>query len=146
MEASPKAFELIKKYEGLSLSPYQDAAGYWTVGYGHKIEADEELTGDLTKDEADYLLQTDVERILNGLRRRLSPHLGLTQNQCDALISLAFNIGVEELASSTLIAKFIKGDLIGAAAEFGKWNHCKGMVLSGLTKRREAECALFISP
>ncbi len=71
----------------------------------------------------------------------------LTQNQCDALCSLVFNIGATAFAASTLLKKLNFGDYSGAAAEFIKWNKAtvndKKIPLLGLIKRRQVEKALF---
>ena len=69
----------------------------------------------------------------------------VTQNQCDALVSFAFNLGPANLKSSTLLRKVNSGDFNGAAEEFPKWNHAGGQVLAGLTARRNAEKNLFLS-
>ncbi|EBY2991617.1 lysozyme, partial [Salmonella enterica subsp. enterica serovar Typhimurium] len=49
------------------------------------------------------------------------------------------------LSSSTLLRKLNSGDYAGAADEFLRWNKAGGKVLNGLTRRREAERALFLS-
>lgn len=76
-----------------------------------------------------------------------------TQNQFDALVSFAYNVGLdiddddiaEGLGDSTLLKKHLRGDYAGAKAEFAKWNKSKGKVLNGLTRRRAAEAALYAS-
>jgi lysozyme len=67
----------------------------------------------------------------------------LAQWQFDALVSFAYNCGIGNLKSSTLLRKVNKGDFAGAAREFGKWNKAGGRVLTGLTRRRAAEATLF---
>jgi GH24 family phage-related lysozyme (muramidase) len=66
-----------------------------------------------------------------------------TQNQFDAMVSFAYNVGVGNLAASTLLKKHKAGDFKGAAAEFARWNKAAGKVLPGLTKRRAAEAKLY---
>lgn len=76
-----------------------------------------------------------------------------TQSQFDALVSFAYNVGedidaddiAEGLGDSTLLKKHLRGDHVGAAAEFPKWNKSKGKVLNGLVRRRAAEAALYLS-
>lgn len=66
-------------------------------------------------------------------------------------MSFAYNVGLdiddddiaEGLGDSTLLKKHRRGDYAGAAAEFAKWNKAKGKVLSGLTRRRAAEAAIY---
>ena len=69
----------------------------------------------------------------------------LTQGQFDALVSFAYNLGARALSTSTLLQKLNAGDYTGAADEFPRWNKAGGKVLPGLTWRREAERALFLS-
>ena len=61
------------------------------------------------------------------------------------LVSFAFNLGVGNLKKSTLLKKFNAGDIQGAALQFKSWNKAGGKVLTGLTRRREAEMKLFLS-
>ena len=69
----------------------------------------------------------------------------VTQNQYDALVDFAYNLGVANLASSTLLKK-VNAKLFNEAAEqFPRWNKAGGVVLTGLTKRRNAEKDLFLS-
>jgi lysozyme len=67
----------------------------------------------------------------------------LKQHQFDALVSFAYNVGVGNLRSSTLLRKLNAGDYDGAALEFHRWNRSKGKVLPGLVRRRAAEALLF---
>ncbi|MGZ8286661.1 MAG: lysozyme [Allosphingosinicella sp.] len=66
-----------------------------------------------------------------------------TQSRFDAMVSFAYNVGVANLAASTLLKKHKAGDYKGAAAEFARWNKAAGKVLPGLTRRRAAEAALY---
>ena len=81
-----------------------------------------------------------------GIRRVLPK--GLNDNQCAALLSLAYNIGIYNFRSSTLVRKLNTGDFIGASNEFVRWNKArvkgKLTVIRGLTRRRLAEKALFL--
>lgn len=69
----------------------------------------------------------------------------ISQGMFDALVSFAYNVGAANMASSTLIRKLNAGDIKGAAAEFDRWVYGGGVRLKGLTKRRDAEQALFLS-
>lgn len=69
-----------------------------------------------------------------------------TQAQYDAMVSLAYNIGVEAFRLSTLRRLHLEGDYAGAQAQFARWNKQKGKVLkvlNGLTKRRAAEAQMY---
>ncbi|GKX53986.1 lysozyme [Leminorella grimontii] len=132
---------LIKEFEGLELSKYRDAVGLWTIGYGHLIRSGETFERSLTEQEAEALLRKDLLESERGIRRLVS--VPLTQNQFDALVSFVFNVGVGRLATSTLLKKLNAQDYRGAADELPKWNKAGGNVLPGLTRRRQAERALF---
>jgi lysozyme len=67
----------------------------------------------------------------------------LTQGQFDALIDFTFNLGVYNLANSTLLKLINQGQMEEADREFYRWNKAAGKVLNGLVKRRAAEAALF---
>ncbi|MBM3071479.1 lysozyme [Enterobacter sp. RHBSTW-00994] len=139
-----KGVQLICQFEGLKLERYRDAVGLWTIGYGHLIlkEEMEKLTK-ITTGEAKSILRNDLKRTEDGVKRLLTH--SATQNQFDALISFAFNLGVGNLKKSTLLKKFNSGDMEGAALQFKSWNKAGGKVLAGLTRRREAEMKLFLS-
>ena len=66
-----------------------------------------------------------------------------TQHQFDAMVSLAYNIGMGNFSASTLLRKHKAGDKAGAAAQFAVWNKANKKVMAGLTRRRAAEAALY---
>lgn len=133
--------ELIKSFEGCVLKVYLDAIGLPTIGYGHLIKPGESFTK-ITQKEAEDLLKSDAQIFVDGVSKLLE--VNVTQNQFDALVSIAFNIGLGNLKSSTLLRLINAGDYKGAADQFPRWNKAGGKVLSGLTKRRNAERALFL--
>lgn len=135
---------LIKQYEGLRLTTYKDAVGIPTIGYGHvENPVPPGGTRTITAEAAEQLLRDDLQRFENEVNNMLT--VEVTQNQFDALVSFAFNLGPANLKSSTLLRKVNSGDVNGAADEFLKWNHAGGQVLAGLTARRNAEKTLFLS-
>jgi len=142
MKTSSKGLSLIKSSEGVVLKVYLDAVGLPTIGYGHLIKTGEHFTT-ITLQEAEDLLRKDLVQFENGVNKLVT--VALNQNQFDALVSFAFNLGVGNLASSTLLKKLNSGDYKGAANEFGRWNKASGRVLSGLTTRRQNEMNLFLS-
>lgn len=147
MKISQKGLNLIKRFEGCHLEPYRDPIGLWTVGWGHLIGDGKTLPIEwfrrLTQDEADRLLEKDLERFERGVSR-LCPN-NLTQPRFDALVSFAFNVGLGNLQASTLRRKHNRSDVFGSAQEFLKWNKAGGKILRGLTRRRESESALYLS-
>lgn len=142
MKTSQKGIDLIKKFEGLSLKVYDDAIGLKTIGYGHLIKKCEMFTT-LTQQQAEDLLAKDLKQFEASVTT--SVKVALTQNQFDALVSFAFNLGMANLNSSTLLKKLNAGDITGASNEFVRWNKAGGKPLVGLTRRRLAEKELFLS-
>ena len=133
--------ELIKSFEGLRLNSYLDAVGVWTIGYGHTRTAGPSQS--ISYAQATELLRSDVATFEKAVAE--SVRVPITANQFAALVSFAYNVGSGALRSSTLLRRLNAGDTYGAANEFLRWNRAGGQVLYGLTRRREAERALFLS-
>lgn len=143
MKVSKTGIDLIKKFEGLRLDAYRCPAGYLTAGYGHRSNVTKDTV--MTEEEAENLLKQDLKTFEQGLCKMLNAEeLNVTQNQFDALISFAFNLGLSALAGSTLWRLFTHGDIQGAADEFPKWIYAGGKPLEGLKRRRQAERELFL--
>lgn len=140
---SPAGVRLIQEFEGLRLNPYLCPAGVLTVGYGH-TGADVVAGKAITPAEAEALLRADLGRFERAVSRLVL--VPLNQDQFDALVSFAFNLGEGALASSTLLRMLNAGDYAGAAAQFGRWTLANGASLPGLVRRRAAERALFLTP
>ena len=137
------AFQKIKEFEGCKLQAYQDAAGVWTIGYGHTYNVRE---GDrISQWYADDLLKEDIENVERQLMAlHDSEVLDMTQEQLDAVVSFVFNLGIRRWQYSTLRRYIMLGkskDKI--RAEWMRWVHAGGKRLAGLVKRREWECNRF---
>ena len=146
MRASENGINLIKQFEGCRLTAYQDSVGVWTIGYGWTQPVDGKPVGKgmtITQQKADDLLKQGVVQYENGVNSLVK--VQLNQNQFDALVDFAYNLGVNALRGSTLLKKLNTGDYAGAANEFTKWNKAGGKELAGLMRRREAEKSLFLS-
>lgn len=146
MQTSDKGIALIKEFEGCKLTAYQDSVGVWTIGYGwtQPVDGKPIRAGMTIKQEtAERLLKTGMVSYERDVSRLVK--VGLTQGQFDALVSFTYNLGARSLSTSTLLRKLNAGDYAGAADEFLRWNKAGGKVLNGLTRRREAERALFLS-
>ncbi|HDS4423431.1 TPA: lysozyme [Enterobacter cloacae] len=146
MQTSEKGIALIKEFEGCRLTAYQDSVGVWTIGYGwtQPVDGKPIRAGMTIKQEtAERLLKTGLVSYESDVSRLVK--VGLTQGQFDALVSFTYNLGARSLSTSTLLRKLNAGDYAGAANEFQRWNKAGGKVLTGLTRRREAERALFLS-
>lgn len=146
MQTSDKGIALIKQFEGCKLTAYQDSVGVWTIGYGwtQPVDGKSIRAGMTIKQEtAERLLKTGLVSYESDVSRLVK--VGLTQGQFDALVLFTYNLGARSLSTSTLMRKLNAGDYAGAADEFLRWNKAGGKVLNGLTRRREAERALFLS-
>lgn len=146
MRASENGINLIKQFEGCRLTTYQDSVGVWTIGYGWTQPVDGKTVAKgmtITQQKADDLLKQGVVQFESGVNSLVK--VQLNQNQFDALVDFAYNLGVNALKGSTLLKKLNTGDYAGAANEFTKWNKAGGKELAGLTRRREAEKSLFLS-
>ncbi|MBN5207785.1 lysozyme [Serratia marcescens] len=144
MQTSKRGRDFIKGFEELRLKAYPDpgtGGKPWTIGWGHTKGV---KPGDcITQEQAEEFFSEDLavfELTVNSAIKRT-----MTQNQFDAMVSLAFNIGGPAFAGSTLVKKFNVGDLQAAADEFPKWRNSAGKVMSGLVKRRAAEREMFLS-
>ncbi len=139
---SDKGLAALKSFEGLKLNAYPDpgsGGAPWTIGYGHTgPEVKPGLV--ISQRQADAYLKGDVSRFETAVRR-LAPNT--TPGQFDALVSLAYNIGENALANSTLLRLHNEGKYAESAAQFHAWRFASGKELPGLVKRRAVERALY---
>jgi lysozyme len=148
MRISQRSVDLIKRHEGLRLEAYRDAVGVVTIGYGHTRTA--RLGQLVSAGDAEVLLRADLDSFEAGVARLVARPI--KQSQFDALVSFAFNVGLdidadrraEGLGDSTLLALVNAGRDQDAAIEFFRWNKAGGRPLLGLTRRRLAEAQLFL--
>jgi lysozyme len=137
---SETGLALTRSFEGLRLTAYPDLGGVWTIGYGHTGPGVH--TGlTITREQAEALLAADIARAATAVHHLVT--VTITQNQFDALVDFAFNLGPTTLANSTLLRDLNSGDIPSAAAQFERWDHVRGTVVPGLLRRRKAEAALF---
>lgn len=142
MQASQKALDLIKHWEGCKLQAYLDQKGIPTIGYG-STGPGIELGVSWSQSQANMALVSRVNAISSILSGCLTPLLN--QNQFDAIVSLCYNIGQGAFRGSTLLRKVNQRDYVGAGEEFLKWCHVGKEVSKGLLARREEEKSLFLS-
>lgn len=148
MKVSAAGRKAIAAHEGVRLKAYPDPATGgepWTIGVGHTSAAGPPKVTKgmtITADECDEILSRDLATFEKAVLKVVTAPL--TQNQFDALVSLAFNIGAGNLAKSTLVKKLNARDYRGAADQFTVWNKAAGKVMNGLVKRRAEERALFL--
>lgn len=146
MKLTPEGLALIKRFEGCELTAYLCPAHTWTIGYGHtgpEVRAGQTIT----LAEAEALLLRDVARFDAGVSAACPQ---ATPAQHAAMVCLAYNIGLGNFRKSSVHRLHNAGDVAGAARAFGLWNKATDASgikreLRGLTHRRAAEAALYLS-
>lgn len=140
MRTSQNGIDLIKSFEGCKLTAYKCPSGVWTIGYGHTNGVKQGMK--ITKKQAEHYLKNDLKTYENYVNKYVK--VKLNQNQFDALVSFTFNCGGGALKGSALLKRLNSGNYNAAANELLKWNKSNGIILVGLTRRRNAEKALFL--
>jgi lysozyme len=138
--------EMIKSFEGFRSAPYKCPAGIPTIGYGATFYPDGKKVTmadkAITEQEGTALLQN----MLVSFEKYVDSYCvdTITQNQFDALVSFAYNLGPTNLKSSTLLKKVnANPEDETIHLEFMKWVKAGGKTLKGLVRRREAESQLY---
>ena len=150
MQLSDAGFELIAQFEGFRSAPYLDAVGVPTIGYGNTYYTDgrkvKMTDKPISKDEAKQLKLAIINQdFAPAVRRAIQDvPIPVTQGMFDALVSLAYNIGVGGLSKSSVIRHLKAGNKEAAADAFLLWNKAGDRVLAGLTRRRQAERRVFL--
>ena len=146
MKVSNKGLELIKEFEGFSSVAYLCSAKKATIGYGNTFWEDGtpvKIGDQISKERAETLLKHVVDNF--SVAVEVDIKIEVTQNQFDAMVSLAYNIGLGAFKNSTLLRQLNRGNFVGASQEFLRWDKSNGKPLLGLTRRREREKLLFES-
>lgn len=145
-KVSPAALELIKRFEGYRRKSARLADGRWTIGYGHILTARE--GAEVSLDDAEALLTYDVRPVAAAVDELI--YTPLTQNQFDALVAFAFNVGVDNFRRSSVLRRVNEGALIQAACALEMWRKAdfegERIVVDALVRRRAAEKTLFLTP
>ena len=148
MRLNQTGYNLIKEFEGLSLKPYKCSAGVPTIGYGSTYYENgirvQMSDAPITGARAELLLKHVADRFALKVANLLKKPV--TQNQFNALVSFAFNVGSGALASSTLL-KLVNTNPndVMIAKQFLRWNKANGKTVQGLTNRRIKESALYFT-
>jgi len=144
---SKKGLDLIKKFEGLKLKPYLCSAGVPTIGYGNTLYEN----GKKVSLKDTIITEQRATELLSNSLKNLEQHVDsfcrddINQNQFDALVSFAFNLGPYNL-KSTLLKKVNKNPNDPTIRdEFMRWTKAGGKVLKGLVERRKCEADLYFS-
>jgi GH24 family phage-related lysozyme (muramidase) len=141
---------LIQEFEGEPrLAARLCEGGRYELGYGITFDLDGQpftATSTCTPDYADALFRNALKFFEDGVRRLVT--VPLNSNQFSGLVALAWNIGLENFRSSTVLRRVNEGRMEDAAASFGMWVFAtKGghkQALRGLLRRRYSEAALFL--
>lgn len=144
MKLSQRGIDLIKQFEGYSSKAYPDPAtggAPWTIGYGTTNGVKPGMV--ITAEQAEKMLRDDVAKFESGVSALLK--VPTTQGQFDAMVSLAYNIGLGNFGKSTLLRKHNEKCYSCAAGQFPVWNRAAGKVMNGLTRRRNAERDVYMS-
>lgn len=147
MTVSQKGIDLIKSFEGLSLKSYDDGGGVWTIGYGSTMWTDGTKVKEgqsVGIEGAEKLLTWEINNKAKIVDQLIKSKIN--QNQFDALVSFAYNLGIGSLQKSTLLKLVnINPNDYGIRNEFMKWVSKGTTFEKGLTRRRKAEADLYFS-
>lgn len=141
MKTSPRGLALIEKFEGFRTHAYRDVVGVWTIGYG--FTKDVQPGDTMTKAQADVRLRNELVEYEDAVADAAGE---CNQNQFDALVCFAWNVGVGGMRKSTVIKCHRRGEHEAAARAFGLWTKAGGKVWPGLVRRRTAEASLYLEP
>lgn len=147
MKISEKGLALIKEFEGLHLTAYQDEVGVYTIGYGI-TNADKSVTKTtikkglkITKEKAEEWLEECLNKLYAPKIMKYDVRYNWNQNEFDALLSFAFNLGsIDQLTANGSRSKSVISN------KLLEYNKAGGKVYNGLTRRRKAERELFLTP
>ena len=146
MVVSLFGIDLICGFEGKRLIAYDDGVGVWTIGFGTTVYPNgiKVKKGDTcTEAQATAHMAHDLKKFESVVNNAVT--VPLNQNQFDALVSLAYNIGTGAFSKSTLVKKLNANDIHAAADQFDAWVNAGGKRMHGLVNRRAKEKALFLS-
>lgn len=132
----------ISKWEGLRLNAYFCDAGKLTCGIGHVLEDQSARDTVWTQAYAMQVFAEDLRKFEQVLLERLT--VNLRQHEFDALVSLAFNIGIGAFEKSTLRRFLANEQYVDAALEMPKFHFAGGQRNLGLLRRRCAEMRIFL--
>lgn len=141
-QTSEAGLTVLGRYESCRLRAYRDIRGIWTIGRGDtRPDVVEGL--EITQVEADARLK---RRLAQEFEPAVLTAITRPERQCefDAMVSLAYNIGVAAFAASTLVRVFNASDTQSAADQFPRWNKAGQQSVLRLRRRRCAERSLFL--
>ena len=148
MKLNNKGYNMICEFEGFRAKPYLCSAKVPTIGYGNTYYTDGKkvtmLDGEINKQQAFEMFKVIADKFASKVSNLVKTPLN--QNQFNACVSLAYNIGMANFMNSTLLKLVNKNHndiLIGL--EFKKWNKVNKKEVAGLTRRRNYESDIYFS-
>jgi lysozyme len=144
MQITSEGLALIKRFEGFRAAAYRDSAGVWTIGYGHTSMAGAPQVHAglrITRAAAEAVLKRDIDAFAAGVGRLVSAELSAAQ--FSALVSFAYNVGLGNFRSSSVLKAVNARDFDQVPRRLALWVKAGGRVLPGLVKRRAAEAEMF---
>lgn len=143
IEALDQLVAMVMRFEGCRLTAYRDIVGVWTIGFGETLGVHEGMVW--TLEQAKHRLRQRVGQFMLAVLRRC-PQLHLEPpGRVIACTSLAYNIGVGAFGASSVSRRTKYQEFEAAARAFLLWNKAGGRVVKGLTIRRKAESAKYLS-
>ena len=117
-----------------------------TIGYGHLIKSGEDFRDGITERQATEILRSDILTAEFAVKDNIT--VPLSQNQYDALVSLAYNIGAKNFAGSTVVkyvndSNYHNTKYPTLESAWKAWNKSGGRKMPGLSNRRHQEFSLF---
>ena len=156
MKMSHEGVQVLIEMEGSKATAYRDSAGLLTIGVGHLLTKDELSSGKivlggvpvkwragLTADQVDSLLSQDIAPVENAVTAAVK--VPLTEDQFDALVCFAFNVGTGAFRNSGLLRKLNSGNYAAVPTQMRRWVYAGGEVVTGLANRREKEISLWMA-
>jgi len=148
MKLNNAGYQLICDFEGLRLKPYLCSAKVPTIGYGNTYYPDGKrvtlLDKEITKEYAFEIFKVIADKYAKRVSEMVKKPL--TQNQFNALVSFAYNVGTGAFSTSTLLKKVnVNPNDLSIRNEFAKWKKANGKVVQGLVNRRKKESDVYFS-
>ncbi|WP_269222012.1 lysozyme [Flavobacterium sp. IMCC34518] len=157
MKLNESGYILLGGFEGSRLYPYLCSAKVPTIGKGNTVYPNGRKVTmkdpPITKAFAEQMFRSTADLFAKDVTGLIKS--SVTQNQFNALVSFAYNLGTdidaddipEGLGDSTLLKKVNANPNDKTIVnEFLKWNKAKGVVVPGLTTRRIKESQIYFTP
>ena len=148
MKLNNSGYLLITEFEGFSAKPYLCSAKVPTIGFGNTYYPNGTkvtlLDKEITRVQAFEMFKHIADKFASKVSKLVTSPLN--QNQFNALVSLAYNIGIAGFTNSTLLKKVnINHNDKSIELEFLKWNKVNKKEVAGLTRRRLYESKVYFS-